>query len=350
MIKGLITIFLINILYILSKKSSGKCRILSLEGGGDRGAYQAGAFKAFVDKLPAEEIQYDVYSGISVGSLNSAELSFFKKGEEKNASDLLLESWRNLTSYKDVYRNYNFLGILYSFFYEKGLYDTSPLKALLSKLLENHEIQRNITIGMTNLNTGKYEVFNNHINSNMSKQDELLAILSSSAIPVIFPHILFNNNSYIDGKLGSKVDTTSGISICRDLGYAEEDIIMDIIMLSIREIPKIEPKLNPLSSGLRALDILFNDIFIRELDEISHVFPKVNIRYVVTPTRTPASGNVPINFKPYQIEDMIQQGYNEAVDVITKGEGGAFRKMRKMYVKRKYEKVYGKVKPKKFLS
>jgi predicted patatin/cPLA2 family phospholipase len=350
MIKGLITLFLINILYILSKNSSKKCRILSLQGGGDRGAYQVGAFKALVDNLPGEEIQYDIYSGISVGSMNSAVLSFFKKGEEKNASDLLLKNWRNITSYKDIYRNYNFLGILYSFFNEKGLYDTSPLKSLLSNLLENHEIQRNITIGMTNLNTGKYEVFSNQINKNMSKQDELLAILSSSAIPVTFPHILFNNNSYVDGNIGSKVDTTSGISICRDLGYADEDIIMDIIMLSIRQIPKIEPKLNPLSSALRAFEILFNDIFIRELDELSHVFPNVKIRYVITPTRTLASGNIPIYFQPDQIENMIQQGYNEAVEVIKKGEGESFRKMRKMYVKSKYEKMYGTVRSKKFLS
>jgi len=47
---------------------------------------------------------------------------------------------------------------------------------------------------------------------------------------------------------------------------------------------------------------------------------------------------------------MIQQGYNEAVEVIKKGEGESFRKMRKMYVKSKYEKMYGTVRSKKFLS
>ena len=350
MIKGLLTIFLMNILLIFSKNPSGKCRILSLEGGGDRGAYQAGAFKAFVDLLPPEEIQYDIYSGISVGSLNSAVLSFFKKGEERNASDFLLTNWRNISSYKDIYKNYNFLGVLYSFFNEKGLYDTSPLKSLLSNLLNSHEIQRNITIGMTNMNNGQYEVFNNHRDKKLNKEDELLAILSSSSIPIIFPHILFNNNSYIDGKISSKVDTTSGITICRDYGFADEDIIMDIIMLSISEIPKIDPNLSTLSSGQRALEILFNDIFIRELDELSHVFPNVKIRYIVTPTRLPASGNIPIMFQPDQIEDMIQQGYNEAVSVISKGEETTFRRMKDKYLKRKYGKMFQAKKPIKFLS
>jgi predicted acylesterase/phospholipase RssA len=31
---------------------SDKCRVLVLEGGGDRGAYHAGAFRALADNLP----------------------------------------------------------------------------------------------------------------------------------------------------------------------------------------------------------------------------------------------------------------------------------------------------------
>ncbi len=60
-----------------------RCRILVLEGGGDRGAFHAGAFDSLVKNLPESEVAYDVITGISVGSINALFLSFFAKGDEK---------------------------------------------------------------------------------------------------------------------------------------------------------------------------------------------------------------------------------------------------------------------------
>ncbi len=76
-------------LVLVSVKSDDKCRILVLEGGGDRGAYHAGAFHELVNNLPSEEVAYDIVTGISVGALNGLALSFFEKGDEKNASKFL---------------------------------------------------------------------------------------------------------------------------------------------------------------------------------------------------------------------------------------------------------------------
>jgi predicted acylesterase/phospholipase RssA len=55
-----------------------KCRVLVLEGGGDRGAYHSGAFHQFVHSLPPDEVAYDVITGISAGGLNAGALSLFK--------------------------------------------------------------------------------------------------------------------------------------------------------------------------------------------------------------------------------------------------------------------------------
>lgn len=63
--------------------------MLVLEGGGDRGAYHAGAFNEMVKMMPAEEVAYDIITGISVGALNSLALSFFEKGDEENAKNFL---------------------------------------------------------------------------------------------------------------------------------------------------------------------------------------------------------------------------------------------------------------------
>jgi hypothetical protein len=43
---------------------NSKCKLLVLEGGGTKGAYQAGAFETFVKLLEPGNIQYDVVSGM----------------------------------------------------------------------------------------------------------------------------------------------------------------------------------------------------------------------------------------------------------------------------------------------
>lgn len=40
----------------MNLKSAKKCRALVLEGGGDKGSYEVGVLKAFVDNLPPEEV------------------------------------------------------------------------------------------------------------------------------------------------------------------------------------------------------------------------------------------------------------------------------------------------------
>eukprot|EP00122_Pirum_gemmata_P015801 Pgem_evm1s14775 len=52
------------------KAESKTCRVLSFSGGGVFGAYESGVVKGLVEKCGAKS--WDVYSGISVGSINSA--------------------------------------------------------------------------------------------------------------------------------------------------------------------------------------------------------------------------------------------------------------------------------------
>ena len=42
-------------------------------------------------------MEYDVISGISVGSINAGGISLFPKGREKEATENLKEIWMNMT-------------------------------------------------------------------------------------------------------------------------------------------------------------------------------------------------------------------------------------------------------------
>ncbi len=78
----LVNIVLISLMSLTSAqqvldetKSSKKCRVLSLSGGGAKGAYEAGVLKTVTEMLSSEEAFYDVVSGVSVGSINAALLA-----------------------------------------------------------------------------------------------------------------------------------------------------------------------------------------------------------------------------------------------------------------------------------
>jgi len=101
---------------------NNKCYILALEGGGDKGSYQACAISGLINNLESNLTQYDVVTGISVGSVNGVLFSTFEIGAEKNNSEFLLDVWRSLNK-SSVYQNWMF-GPLEGLLYKTGIYDT----------------------------------------------------------------------------------------------------------------------------------------------------------------------------------------------------------------------------------
>ena len=81
----------IKLAHGLSK--DGKCRILSLRGGGVHGAFEVGVLQALVDNMPPEEIEYDIVAGVSIGAYNASLFSIFPQGKEKDAVKLMTENW-----------------------------------------------------------------------------------------------------------------------------------------------------------------------------------------------------------------------------------------------------------------
>ena len=68
---------------VSAEQNQKVCRVLSLSGGGSKGAYEIGVMESFVNMLPEAESYYDVISGVSVGSINALGFGTFGKGEEK---------------------------------------------------------------------------------------------------------------------------------------------------------------------------------------------------------------------------------------------------------------------------
>jgi predicted acylesterase/phospholipase RssA len=98
---------LITTVLVLGLVKAGKdqCHCMALEGGGDKGAYQAGVVRALVDGLPIDEVGWQVLSGVSVGALNAGGLTKFAIGDENAMADYLIEMWRGISA-SQVYKNW----------------------------------------------------------------------------------------------------------------------------------------------------------------------------------------------------------------------------------------------------
>jgi hypothetical protein len=306
---------------VAQSPSSKKCRALVLEGGGDLGSYEAGVIKGFIDNLPAEEVQYDVITGISVGSVNAGGMGQFAKGDEKNMIDFLLNVWLNVTA-SDIYQNWPY-GIIEGLLYKSSLYDASPESDFLSNNLKQ-TIKRRISIGATDISTGELIRYDGET---LNRTDLIQAIRASSAIPVAFPYIKFDNRTFMDGGVEAFSDYTAAVDRCREVVDDDKDIIIDSVFCFGFNLSGFDPD-NQKTLGMlwRFMQIESNKLLLGDLLHTHNDFPDVNFRYTVIPNKILPS-LIPINFNHKQIEEMIQMGIEDAKEVIGKGEGVSHQKL-----------------------
>jgi len=199
-----------------------------MEGGGDKGAYEAGALKAFVEKLDPKEVKYDVVTGISIGAINAAGVALHKKGEEKKLVGWMNELWLNMTA-DNIYSKWPY-GYLEGLTSREGLFDNQNgidfLTNLLNENFPEKKFQRKIVWNAVDFDTAEIVRFD-------EKEDWEtlpLKIIASTSMPFAFPHMHLDGKSYVDGGSVWNIDYASGINKCLEDGYKEKDIIVDIIL------------------------------------------------------------------------------------------------------------------------
>jgi NTE family protein len=173
--------FIIILLFFLSSVNS--LNQLSFSGGGSFGAVEIGILK-YINEL--DKKTYDLYTGISAGALNAGFLSYYKN------IDLGIKKSEIL--YKEIKNN-----MIYNISPTKiSLLNTEPLYKTLTNIIEsmpNSPLIRTL-VGATNIYSGKLDVYSFEEQDDISK---VLLLMSSSAIPGMFPPINFNNQLYADG-------------------------------------------------------------------------------------------------------------------------------------------------------
>lgn len=163
----------------------GATEQLSFSGGGAFGAVEIGILKKIRESYT---VNYDRYTGISAGGLNSGFLSHFTDIDEgiKEAEEMY-STIRN----KNIYEILPDTGV--------SLLNTHPLHKTLTSVVDNMKSGPVIEtlIGTVNLNTGNLDIYK--YNENHSIEDRVLLLMCTSAIPVVFPPVKYKNYMYADG-------------------------------------------------------------------------------------------------------------------------------------------------------
>jgi len=202
---------------------------LILSGGGARAAYQVGVLKAIHKILPKDSANpYDVIAGTSAGAINGVALASYAENYRIGMRHLE-RIWTGFSP-EQIYRT-DLLSITRSLLrllrttiigrrykHDKvSLLDNTPLKNLLSQVIQFDNIQKAIDNGALHAMSvtgsglesgesvsffqGHYSIVNwqRHRRIGYRSRVGVEHLLASSAIPMIFPSIQINKEYYADG-------------------------------------------------------------------------------------------------------------------------------------------------------
>ena len=199
-------------------------RAIVLSGGGAKGAYQAGVWKA----LRQLRIKYDIVTGTSIGALNGMMMvqKDYRKCLKlwKNVSfDKLYDNFGEIKNDKDMYLKYFDNTI-------KGGLDTNRIKKIIEDNYNPYKLYNSkIKYGVVS-----YSLTNNdpvYVTKNNTEKEKLpeYILASASCFPVFKP-IMVDDEVLIDGGYFDNMP----INLAVDLG-AEEVIAIDLKAIGIKQ-------------------------------------------------------------------------------------------------------------------
>ncbi|PKG58475.1 patatin [Shewanella sp. Choline-02u-19] len=269
---------------------------LVLGGGGARAAYQIGVLKAIVQFYPRNHgIPFKIICGTSAGAINATSMathaSCFHLGVRK-----LEWVWRHIHAEK-VYQAS--IGSVLSHLGKmalKGvqsdgasrsagsLFNSEPLRGLLSDLISFERIGRNISSGAldaVSLDTSCYDTSRSvtFFQGNPLIEDWQRArrcgqrtrlntdhLLASSAIPLVFPSVRLNQEYYGDGSVHQLAPLSSPI-------HLGANKIMVINLESPHKVQPRELEHHPKTATIAGhlLDTIFSDTLNSDLERLERI-------------------------------------------------------------------------------
>lgn len=271
-------------------------KALVLSGGGSAGPFHLGV----MEYLHARGNRYDLFVGVSVGALVAANMCQHPKGR---ATQALLKTRRLFLSVKtrNIWKHWSG-GMLTAFLpwlKKESLYDSGPFERLVKRRLSRKSLQESgvkLLVGAVNLNTGKYETFD------QDSPDIVKAVIASASYPVFFKPVKIGKDKYSDGG----IRTVTPIQAAIDAGATEIDIITCVPPEGGRWDGG-----GMLSTAGRDLSLMVDEIVCNDLRLGIEMAREKGIKVRLwRPNKQVVKD--PLEFIPKEARELYQAGYNHA--------------------------------------
>ena len=311
----------IIILLVFTSVQGKKCRALAMSGGGDKGAYEAAVFVGLVNNLPAEEVSYDVITGVSAGSLNTAGLALFEPSDVEGASEFIYGLWASIPQYK-AFGNWKG-GILQGLFFKKGIFDLSPGRKWVADNVGDLTVKRKASFATVDANGATYKVWD--YNATDTQPDDYLdSAFASSSIPAVFPHVTRDEYELVDGGVIWNIDIPSAIRRCKEIVDDEKDIIVDMILCGNHRIKEVDNlhKYSTMQHILRGHEISSFYNGMSDYNSSLILYPDVNFRYLIVPSQSLSDSFLPLDFDQKTVDKCFEVGQKDAENAVKLGHFG----------------------------
>lgn len=283
-----------------------RCRALAIGGGSDLGAYEAGAVIGLIQGFPAGEAQWDIVTGVGVGSVNGLILSMFAKGQESAAATKLNSFWTSFT-YDMFYQDWAG-GYVTGLLLKSGLYDSSPLKKTLGGL-QTGSFARVLGVGATDLISAQYVYFESDQQSTSSMST---GIYASASDYTLFPIVYSGLKQLLTGAILYSADLISAVQYCEKKGASISEISVDVVLGAGKTITPVD------ASNYKTLQVLnryfaissYNGV-MQAITNAKHDFTGLNVRTIVYPSQDLPNPPQAYEYTPQQLQQQISLGISD---------------------------------------
>lgn len=158
------------------------------------------------------------------------------------------------------------------------------------------QYERPIVTQAVDLNTGEVVIFDE-----TTPIEQMPAmVLSTGSLPVAFEPIILAKQTLVDGGVFTNLDMSEAILKCKDMGYEEKDIIIDVILCFDKAI-QLDEWTDWQAKWKNAYDYYTRRQHYREFyyyyEDITRVvrgYPGVHFRHLISPSSDLGGGYVPI--------------------------------------------------------
>lgn len=315
-------------------------RALVCSGGSNKGIFHLGILKRLLEKDP--NLDYDIYTGISVGAINVAVLA---SGPLKETLPKVTNIWfEDIKGNSSVWKHKLLpniiwsavpsvvlnivalvllfvgvspwlvfltfllsLGSLYLVYHvainTKSVFDTSPLRKIVERNLDPEALKKSgkeMRVGAVSYLDGNFEL------ADQNSSNLIDWIMGSAAFPLFFPLQKIREKYYVDGG----VKEMAALNAAVKMGATHVDVIVSgpLSGTSVNSVGGI------LAQSPRILELMSDEILKNDLR--TH-FDKIKIR-IFSPSETLIDDSM--DFSPEKLREMYQKGYESVDAIVTRYE------------------------------